>query len=144
MILASPVLLSKVVTRWIATGEHALCETAANLVQEARRGDLIVEADPDEVPMKDNNSLAFIARKAVGYLFFWPVTATSFLVSLMRLGAVDSLKQLLLDPLLLNYTGSVQNFLQEQSKSEPTEVSRGIDECLQAIEDYLAKIRSRR
>jgi hypothetical protein len=142
MILASSVLLSKVVTRWIATGEHALCEAAANLVQEASHRELILEADADEVSMKDDNNLAFIARKAVGYLLFWPVTATSFVVSLMRLGAVNSLKQLLLDPLLLNYTGSVQKFLQERSKSESKAVGEGIDECLQAIEDYLAKIRS--
>lgn len=34
-ILTSPTLLSKVVTRWIATGEKALCMAAADLVQEA-------------------------------------------------------------------------------------------------------------
>jgi hypothetical protein len=60
----------------------------------------------------------------------------------MRFGAVDSLKQLLLDPLLLNYTGSVQEFLEERAKSERKAVSEAISECLHVIEDYLAKIRS--
>jgi hypothetical protein len=141
-ILTSPTLLSKVVTRWIATGEKAFCKAAADLVQEASHRNLIIEADADELPMNDDDSLAFTARKAVGYLFVWPVIAASFVVSLMRLGAIDSLKQLLLDPLLLNYPGSVQELLQERSKSEPKAVSEGIDECLQAIEDYLTKIRS--
>jgi hypothetical protein len=141
-ILASPALLSTVVTRWIATGEKALCKAAADLVQEASRRNLIIEADADELSMKDDDSLAFTARKAVGYLFFWPVTTASFVVSLMRFGAVDSLKQLLLDPLLLNYTGSVQEFLEERAKSERKAVSEAISECLHVIEDYLAKIRS--
>jgi len=141
-ILASPALLSKVVTRWIATGEGTLCKAAADLVQEASHRDPIIEADADELPLKDEGSLAFTARKAVGYLFFWPVTAASFVVSLMRLGAVGSLKQLLLDPLLLNYTGSVQEFLQKRLKSEPEAVSEGIVECIQAMEDYLTKVRS--
>jgi len=141
-ILTSPTLLSKVVTRWIATGEKALCIAAADLVQEAGHRDPIIEADADELPLKDDGSLSFTARKAVGYLFFWPVTAASFVVSLMRLGAVDSLKQLLLDPLLLNYTGSVQEFLQKRVESEPKTVSEGIVECLRAMEDYFSKIRS--
>jgi hypothetical protein len=130
------------VTRWIATGEKALCKAAANLVQEASHQNPIIEADANELPLKDDGSLTFTARKAVGYLFIWPLTAASFVVSLMRLGAIDSLKQLLLDPLLLNYPGSVQEFLQNRSKSEPKAVSEGIVECLQAMEDYLTRIRS--
>ena len=141
-ILASPALLSKTLTRWIASGETALCNAAADLVQQASHRGVIVEADADELPGKDNDCLVFTARKAVGHLFYWPVTAASFVISLMRLGAIESLKQLILDPLLLNHPGSVQEFLQTQSKSEPAAVSEAINECLKAIEDYFAKISS--
>jgi len=140
-ILASPALLSKALTRWLASGEAALCNAAADLVQQASHRGLVVEADADELSKTDDESLAFTASRAVGYLFVWPVTAASFVVSLMRLGAINSLKQLLLDPLLLNYPGSVQKFLQDRSKSESTAVREGINECLQAIEDYFTKIR---
>ena len=103
-------------------------------------GILIIEADADELPLKDDESLGFIGRKAVGYLSFWPVTAASFVVSMMRFGAINSLKQLLLDPLLLNYPGSVQGFLKNRLKSEPAVVVEGIVQCLQAIEDYFTNI----
>ena len=141
-ILTSPTLLSKVVTRWIASGEVTLCKGAADLVQEAGRQGSIIEADADELPLKDDESLAFIGRKAMGYFFWGPAMAASFVVSLMRLGAINSLKKLLLDPLLLNYPGSVQKFLQDRSKSESTAVREGINECLQAIEDYFTNIPS--
>jgi hypothetical protein len=141
-ILASPALLSKTLTRWIASGETALCNAAADLVQQASHRGLIVEADADELPGKDEDCLTFTARKAVGYLFYWPVTAASFVISLMRLGAIESLKQLVLDPLLLNHPGSVKEFLQTRSKSEPAAVSAAIDECLKAIDDYFTKIRT--
>jgi hypothetical protein len=139
-ILASPALLSKTLTRWIASGETALCNAAADLVQQASHRGLIVEADADELPGKDDDCLTFTARKAVGHLFYWPVTAASFVISLMRLGAIKSLKQLILDPLLLNHPASVQEFLQTRSKSEPAAVSAAIDECLKAIDDYFTKI----
>ncbi len=100
-----------------------------------------MEVNADELPGKDDDCLVFTARKAVGYLFYWPVTAASFVISLMRLGAIESLKQLILDPLLLNYPGSVQEFLRTRSKSEPAAVSEAIDECLKAIDDYFTKIR---
>jgi hypothetical protein len=141
-ILASPALLSKILTRWIASGETALCNAAADLVQQASHRGLIVEADADELPGKDDDCLTFTARKAVGHLFYWPVTAASFVISLMRLGAIESLKQLILDPLLLNHPGSVQEFLQTRSKSEPAAVRAAIDECLKGIDDYFTKIRT--
>jgi hypothetical protein len=71
-ILTSRDLLSKVVTRWIATGEKVLCNAAADLIQEASHRDPIIEADADELSMKDDDSLAFTARKALGYLSFGP------------------------------------------------------------------------
>lgn len=85
-ILAKPALLSKIVTRWLCTGEPALCKAAADLIQDASHGNITLEADPTEIVESDTEGLIFVAHKAIGYLFFWPVATASFVVSLMRIG----------------------------------------------------------
>jgi hypothetical protein len=73
-------------------------------------------------------------------LFFSPVAAASFLISLMRGGVVEPIKQLLLDPLLLNYTGSVRELLQRRIGSETGEVLEALRECLERIDAYLTAV----
>ena len=59
--------------------------------------------------------MIFIAHKAIGYFFMKPVTAASVVISLMRVApndeVLDELGKLLLNPLLMNYPGSVRQYL---------------------------------
>ncbi len=127
-------------TRWLASGDRILCEAAADAVQNIAQADITIAADPAQLDFQDEASIVFIARKAAGYLFFSPVAAASFLISLMRGGTVDSIKQLLLDPLLLNYTGSVRELLQQRTESETGDVLEALQDCLQRIDAYLAAL----
>lgn len=139
-ITSSSALRSYVVTRWLASGDPILCEAAANAAQHFARADISIDADVAQLDFQDEASIVFIARKAAGYLFFSPIAAASFLISLMRGGVVEPIKQLLLDPLLLNYTGSVRELLQQRTESETGEVLEALRDCLQRIDTYLAAL----
>lgn len=139
-VASSSELRSFVVTRWLASGDRILCEAAADAVQNSAKGDLSIDADAAQLDFQDEANTVFIARKAVGYLFFSPVAATSFLISLMRGGSVEPIKQLVLDPLLLNYTGSVRDLLQQRTASETGEVLGALRECLEKVDTYLAAL----
>jgi hypothetical protein len=140
VITSSSGLQSYVVTRWLASGDPILCEAAADAVQNVAGADISIDADATQLDFQDEVSIVFIARKAAGYLFFSPVAAASFLISLMRGGVVEPIKQLLLDPLLLNYTGSVRELLQRRIGSETGEVLEALRECLERIDAYLTAV----
>jgi hypothetical protein len=136
-IAGSDTLRSRVVTRWLASGNPIFCKAAEDAVA---REDLSVDVDTAQINLQNEGDIVFLARKAAGFLFFSPMAATSFLISLMRGGAIGPVKQLLLDPLLLNYTGSVRELLLQRIKSEPEEVVEALRECLKLIENYLVAL----
>jgi hypothetical protein len=139
-IASSNALRSYAVTRWLASGDPILCAAAADAVQNIAKADISIDADAAQLDFQDEAGIVFVARKAAGYLFFSPVSAASFLISLMRGGAVEPIKQLLLDPFLLNYTGSVRELLQQRTESETDAVLEALRDCLQRIDAYLAAL----
>lgn len=139
-------LLSKLVTRWLLRGEQALC-AGINVIVSARYGDhLCLDIDPTELKPADAARMLFVARKAIGYLLFQPVSVASLLISLMRNTADDDilreLGELLFNPVLMNYTGKTREYVVQQSGLESGKVKETIDAALKAIHDYLDVLQS--
>lgn len=144
-IVKSTILLSRVTTRWFLNGARVLCESVHDIGEQLHSAPLLIEIDAAEVPIKDSTHMAFIARKAIGYFFFRPVTAVSILISLMREAPDDEtleyLGELLFDPLLVNYTGSAQEYVETQTLQETAKVRETLNKALVAITAYLQTLR---
>jgi hypothetical protein len=144
-ILTNKTLLSKVTTRWFLNGARVLCESVHDIVGRVHDGNLLIDVDAAELTTKDFTHMVFIARKAIGYLFFKPVTAVSILISLMRLAPDDEtlehLVELLFDPLLMNYTGSAREHVEAQTQQETGKVKETLDKSLAALATYLETLR---
>lgn len=141
----SGMLLSKVLTRWFLRGDRVLCEGVQTIVGAHHGNNLTLEIDPTELRPRDLVHVMFAARKAVGYLFFQPISAAGILISLMQHAADDeTLNELgsLLLPLLLNFTGSAYTYAVQRSPIESGPVKETIDRALKAIDDYLQTLRS--
>ncbi len=109
-----PARLSWVVVKWLMSAETALCAAAAKLVQEVHGREVSLAVPPGQPPLSDNQ-LLFLARKAIGWLFISPTAATSLALSLLDQATAESaadIADLLYDPLVLNYPGSVREELQ--------------------------------
>jgi hypothetical protein len=142
-----PSLLGKAATRWFLGGEVALCEGVTLIVDEPPSASPEIEADAGELmTSEDPVRFVFAARKAIGYLFSKPICATSFLLSLMRKapdsGVRGKLESLLLDPLLINFSGSVAEYLARRAESEEGEVKVAVRRALDALEAYLENLKS--
>jgi hypothetical protein len=145
-IQSNKALFNKVMTRWFLRGDPALCEGVHTMAAAHHGNNLRLEIDPAELKSTDLVHVMFVARKALGYLFFQPVSAASVLNSLMRHAANDEilrgLGDLLFDPLLLNYTGSVRGYVAAQAALESGKVKETLDSSLKAIDDYLETLGS--
>ena len=75
-----------------------------------------------------------------------PVTAGSIVISLMRVAPDDEvlheLGKLLLSPLLMNYPGSVRQYLTKQAGRESGKVKETIDKALASLEKYVEDLRT--
>lgn len=135
-------LRATVLTRWLVGGRIRVCANIESLVA-AGRGGMTLEADQNVCRSADADLLLKIAQRAVGYLFYFPVAASSYLVSLMRLAADERVRtgiaQLLLNPVLMNYPGSVREYLEGLEESEPIASTIGAE--LDKITGYLCDLR---
>jgi hypothetical protein len=142
----NPALRSKVVTRWLLGGEAVLCAGVGSIVDLPMGGSPEIEADAAELAGAESVRFVFAARKVIGYLFRKPISAASFILSLMRQSpdAVvrSDLEALLLNPLLLNFSGSVAEYLTRRAESEEGEVKTSVIRALEALEEYLDGLRS--
>lgn len=135
-------LISKLTTKWFLSAEYELCKAVTKIVHEN------AHITVDETQMTDKNSvhIYFIARKAVGYLFQTPISATSFILSLIKLesnkGDIAQLQNLIINPLALNYYSKVVQYLKEHKKSETSNIKKSITEILSKVQDYYDTISS--
>ncbi len=145
-ILSNKVLSSKILTRWFLKGDQVLCEAVHAIVGTYHGNGLLLEIDVTELNPSDSGHILFIARKVIGYLFIQPISVASVLISLLRNATDDKVLQelgaLLFDPLLLNYTGKVRDYIIKQSESESGKVKEIIDSALKKIDAYLEELRS--
>lgn len=140
-ILTNKTLLSRVTTRWFLNGAHALCQSLRSIVGKSHNNNLPIDIDATELKMKDCIHMVFVARKTIGYLFMNPITATSILISLMRLAHDDEtleyLSELLFNPLLINYPGSAREYVETQTRQETGKVKAKLDKTLDELTAYL-------
>ncbi|MEX0830952.1 MAG: hypothetical protein WD032_11970 [Nitrospirales bacterium] len=145
-ILRNKALISKILTRWFLRGDRALCNAVHAIIGMHHGKDFLLEIDSSELEPADLVHMVFVARKAIGYLFMQPTSAASVLISLMRHTTDDkvlaSLGELLFDPLLLNFTGKVREYVQQQSCLESGKVEVTIAQSLKAIDVYLEDLRA--
>lgn len=145
-ILTSSPLISKVLTRWFLRGDSALCQGVEEICDTHHGGDLRIEVDSAELKSLDLIHVMFMAHKAIGYFFMKPITAATLVISLMRLAPDDEvlyeLGELLLNPLLMNYTGTMREYVAKQAGRESGKVKETIDKALGSTEKYLEDLRS--
>ena len=134
-------LLNRLMTRWFLGGEQALCRAIEQIIKLSRNEGLILAADPDELTNADSIRLIFLARKAIGYLFSYPLTATSILLSLFSFiedeETASVIKQLIFEPMLLNYPGEVGSYLEERSNTDNPDIKAASQKAIQAYKKYI-------
>jgi hypothetical protein len=118
--------------RWLLSGSHALCRSASDLL--ALHSERPFEATAQSLGLPPEQQY-FLCRKAIGWLFHYPVVCCSIIVSVLRAAdpqLSDRVGGLLFDPLLVSYAGGAKDYL---------EAIRAADPAYGAVRNALAKAR---
>ncbi|MDO9223435.1 MAG: hypothetical protein Q7U20_06950 [Caulobacter sp.] len=135
-------LLCGLTARWLLSGVAALCQGTQEILSGATTGEKSITLDLSGEGLTDEEAY-FVGRKAIGFFFMKPVVAASILVSLIG-GAssewADAMQDLLFEPLLVNYGGTINDYLLEIPEGDPA--YQHVQHVLARGEAYLEGLRS--
>lgn len=137
-------LLSKTITKWLASRNLLLCRAVMDLVEGSHSERIYLKADMDILNNSDPNTFFFVAKKAIGWLFTKPVSSASFIISILDDAPEDELPQiieLLFHPLLINYTGLVGEYFKVIKADVSESISKIIDDLESRLNNYHDAIR---
>lgn len=140
-------ILGRIVTRWFLQGRQELCEGIVSIFELVHGHELLISLESEELGELDSEAIIFVARKAIGYLFFQPVSAVSVIISLMGFtldkATIKVLSSLLFDPLLINYSGKVGDYLKAQVEThKDMHVKEGVQRAIESFERYIEELKS--
>lgn len=116
----SPDQLAGVMIGWLLSLDPNLGQATMSLVGD-HHGDapLVLEVDGATLGLSDADMI-LLAHRAIGYLFIHAITAASLVLGLIR-GAAEAPREvmadILFDPLLINYSGELADWLRERAKN---------------------------
>lgn len=135
---AHPEVFHCLVVDWLLDGSPSLCLSLRAFLRE----DAALDLGSATSELTDSERY-FVARKAIGYWFSMPVLATSVVISLIRTasGEVRSrLRDLLLNPILMNYGGAAHEYLSSIATDDPA--FDEVQHALQGAKEYLEALKS--
>lgn len=137
-------LAEDMTVRWLMSGNQALAEQISSLLGGTTREPAIFEVDIKPYALSHNEAL-FLARKAVGWFFFHPITAASLIICILRSvngETAETIGDLLFEPLLLNYSGELRDHLAARVKGPRHTGKPHIRAALAKLDAYLDDLRS--
>lgn len=130
--------LNFTVTKWLMSKKVALHSAVQDLFNHIHGEESYLHAD-EMLLNSDTGIKMYTARKAIGWLFQIPVTATSFLVSLLETATdkeAEQLEGLIYEPLLINYPGKVKRYLESLKDDERTQITNSVHRILDCLAVY--------
>ena len=104
---------------WLLNGSLAQRSFLAGMIGSIRGKQPRISISNEDLPA-DPSDCVFLARKCVGFFWLYPISAVSLLLSIYKNsedGVRDDIEQLIYDPLLLCYSGSLRDYLEEQNSA---------------------------
>lgn len=136
------VFLNRITTKWFLSGEVQLGKALHDVVSSTDLDGNELFIDPSFLPLSDHK-LMFLVQKAVGWFYLHPISAISYLLSILPHASSDTKSQigkLIHDPLLLSYMGKGKNYLEEKLDSFDDDSQVIVKQLLLDLDSYRSNI----
>lgn len=136
---ASKEHLSNTVTRWLLSGVVSYGRFCLDLLKNTDDKGVDIRCDLSLLTGELNCTHLFVARKACGWFFMRPLSAASFILSLVDTCPDDQLGEIenvMFHPLLISYPGSVKRYLEESSGDSSSRRASFCSALLGRLEAY--------
>lgn len=137
--------LAEVIFDWLGSLDPNLGQATMSLTAGHHGSSPLILAAPEAMLDRSDEELLLLAHRAVGYLFLHPITVASLVLSLMRgVGdkAAQAMQDILFDPLLINFSGELADWLKERAKDAADPLQPQIIDLLARLDGYIAGLRA--
>jgi len=132
-------LLNALITRWFLSGRIRFGRCASDLIRAHGGDDYILSVDLAQIHGQQAGVHYFLAKKACGWFFINPISAASFMISLIDSAPEDEVQaigELLFNPLLISYSGDLRVYIDEISINSSVKIQKVLSELLVNVETY--------
>jgi len=131
--------LNQLATRWFLSGNYQLMRAVKDILKQGHGNGIELFVDKNELSQnKFDGIYFFLTRKAIGWLYTEPVTAASFLISLLKIAQkveAETITELLFHPLLISYPGNVKDYI-EKILPESKKIEKYLKYTLDQLDRY--------
>lgn len=136
--------LSSLVTRWLLSKNLKLGKFCFDLLKDSDKGTCL-SFDTNNLDNQKDGVYLYLARKACGWFFMQPKTAFTLIESLLN-GApeeeLQEIQQLIFNPLLISYPGSVKEHLELLLDSKKRKISELAKTLLSQFDAYQKNLKA--
>lgn len=132
------------IVAWLLDGDYRLCSALDNNLFPPRSCERTLAIDFTRYPLRDPDH-AYLARKTIGTFFLKARVMASILVSLLRTAPAeqaDQILDLLVDPILFNYSGVGKGYLKDIAADHADPAQLYVEQALARLEAYLDGLES--
>lgn len=132
-------ILNSLITRWFLSKKIRFGRCASDLIRVHGGHDYILSADLEQIAQLPTRVYSFLAKKACGWFFINPISAASFMISLIDSAPEDEVQaigELLFNPLLISYSGELREYIDEISIKSSVKIQKVLSELLVNVETY--------
>jgi len=132
-------VLNSLITRWFLSKRIRFGRCASDLIRAHGGDDYILSVDLAQIHGQQAGVHYFLAKKACGWFFINPISAASFMISIIDSASEDevlAIGELLFNPLLISYSGDLREYIDEVSIKSSVKVQKVISELLVKVETY--------
>ncbi|MBC3338682.1 hypothetical protein HU732_20440 [Pseudomonas proteolytica] len=132
-------LLGFLITRWLLSNNYKLAGSIAALVAGDGLSGIPVSADANTLKALPSDSPVLLAKKACAYLFVYPVSAASYIISMMAIlppEKAESLAGVLYYPLGMSYPSSVKEYINSLWGPHSSSFQSAINTFNEALSEY--------
>jgi hypothetical protein len=130
--------LNRILTKWFLSSEPKLCKAILDLVSGSGQENLELSFELNQLTSNEFHPI-FVAKKAVGWLFTFPITAASLVLSVYKKLSFQQKREaedLLFEPLLLSYPGKLKRYLDDNKYKEISEIKTVIEKLFLMLNQY--------
>lgn len=131
--------LQPLLTKWLLAKRVVLGRFCFELLNSVTHKGIPLAIDSLQLTGLENGAFLFLARKACGWFFMKPISAVSFMLSTIDLASeeeLDHITDVIFDPLLISYPGSVRDYFDSVYDDSSSRVQGTIIELRKRLEAY--------
>lgn len=130
--------LEILITRWLLSNNYKLAGSIATLVAGDGRSGIPISVDANILKALPPDSYVLLAKKACAYFFVYPVSAASYIISMMAIQPekADALVGVLYYPLGMSYPSNVKKYINSLWGPHPSFLQKALNAFHDALSKY--------